>query len=181
MSKARFLFILTLFIVGLSAVPSWADTDYPCLDTCIKSGRAAAACLPQCSQDQIKGHQQQKPSQTDYRCLNLCVNGGKPAAACLSQCTYNQSGTKSAANKAATGSLGMQSPPNMAEGAWGASHDVLHAPVPAGDMILVAPSKSLQPSADKNYGCLQQCLHDGMQYEMCDQNCSAVTPEFKAN
>jgi len=170
MRKTLFLCVVALGAAQIFVAPSWADTDYPCLDACVKGGKTASACLSLCTHDQTADRQK---SETDYRCLNLCTRGGKPAAACLSQCTY----TKATGN--ASNNL-RPSPPAMAEGAWASSHDVLQAPVPVGDTILIAPSLRALAKPDKNYACIPQCLHDGMQVELCNQNCAAVTPEFNA-
>lgn len=168
MKKIILAFIFTVLLCGFYA-QARAETDYPCLNTCIKSGKTAALCLPQCTREDPAAHQRPKPSVTDYRCFNLCTSGGKPAAACLSQCTYVPSS-----------SAKLNLSPSPAEGAQAASHNVLQAPVPAGNTLLFSPHPVQTATPTKNYSCIAQCLHDGMQEELCNQNCIGVTPEFNA-
>jgi hypothetical protein len=155
----------------LGAGPSWADIDYACVNTCAGTGKAPTACLAKCTtQDQPSDQSMNQPinpaapqTRTDYRCVDLCVHGGKPASSCMSLCAYS-----------------VTSPPLTPDKTLSA-HDVLKAPTPAGDAILPSPDKTSKPESGKNYKCIQQCLRDGMQYQLCNTNCASVTPEYETN
>jgi len=166
MRKTILGFFCAALVAGFCAAAS-ADTDYSCLHSCIADGKAGSACLSQCSHNGTTGNQPPKPTLTDYRCLNLCTNAGKPATSCLSQCTYEPNP-----------STAPHVSPSPAEGAKAASHNVLQAPIPADDEVVLSSHSVHAGPADKNYTCIAQCLHEGMQVEMCNQNCVGVTPEF---
>lgn len=174
MKKLLWQFALVLLFVGLFHVPAQADTDYLCLNNCMQGGKASATCMPLCANDKI-GNQKPKKTSTDYRCFSLCTNGGKSASSCLSQCTYSKSVST---GDATNGSGAVYAPPPLVGSTKTQSRNVLHAPVPAGDAY-VPPSQAIQTTKpSKDYVCIAQCLHDGMQPELCNQNCAAVTPEF---
>jgi hypothetical protein len=92
----------------------------------------------------------------DQRCLSQCVNGGGFAAKCLPECTYNdaQKSGKSSDTLATS------------------THDVFVAPKPAGNEILLPAQAAKNLGPDKDYACVNQCLHDGGQYDRCSQHCT---------
>jgi len=155
----RLLFLAATFAFVFGAAPLWADVDYPCLNACAATGKASTACLTQCTHDQpaVSSHMR-----TDYRCVDLCVEGGKPASSCMSRCSYNVATAPATPNQVLS------------------AHDVLQAPVPAGDTILPPHDITSKPESSKDYKCIQQCVRDGMQYQLCNTtNCAAITPEYE--
>jgi hypothetical protein len=164
MSKNLLIFAV---LAGLTfAQAAWADVDYPCFNACVKDGKApASTCLGQCTKAANNA-----PTATDYRCLTLCKEGGESSSACMSRCSYNPEPASSSASGA------IPSPRKPADMAI-SNHNVLQAPVPTDSVILAPLAKTTSAAPDKNYACIEQCLHDGMQYQLCNQNCAAVTPE----
>lgn len=156
----KLLPLVAVLVFVFWAGPLWADIDYPCLNACSATGKASTACLAQCTHDPPSANEALR-TRTDYRCVNLCVQGGKPASSCMSRCTYDVSAAPSSPNEVLS------------------AHDILQAPVPAGDTILPSPDKVSKPAAGKDYKCIQQCLRDGMQYQLCNTNCAGVTPEYE--
>lgn len=101
---------------------------------------------------------------TDYRCLNLCVNNGSAAVACRQQCAYDQPGQDAKAH---------------AHAASPKAHKIFNAPQPLNGIALTPPTaakiRGVQAKTNvsgKDYRCIQQCLQNGLQYQLCDQNCA---------
>ena len=94
----------------------------------------------------------------DYQCLNTCIADGKTSTACRVQCEYNKPEVKKpAANKH--------------------SHKVFEAPKPIDGIVLNNPhAKKAKPKADLDYACLNLCLKNGLQYQMCSEQCDKAKP-----
>jgi hypothetical protein len=90
----------------------------------------------------------------DQLCLKNCVASGASSNVCLPQCTYGQTATTTS-----------KTAPNLAP------HRILKAPVPVGNTIIMGHKPTPIPPT-KDYACLQQCLHDGATYGLCDQRCT---------
>ncbi|HUY67838.1 MAG TPA: hypothetical protein VMV79_00875 [Alphaproteobacteria bacterium] len=108
----------------------------------------------------------------DYRCLDLCMKQGASSSSCLAECTYD---------KPPPLTDGVESDDMTAVPQQQATHDLVQAPVPAGNkIILPAPTAasamtSAHPGID--YGCVNRCLHTGMQYDTCKGMCPEILPE----
>jgi hypothetical protein len=107
---------------------------------------------------------------TDYRCLNLCTNSGRGASQCMTQCSYVKAvpGTTmpGMVSGTATGST-------TAPGASNTNvHNLIEAPVPAGDEILLQRHVSQLGGSGTNYRCVGQCTKAGMQYQLCTSRCA---------
>lgn len=93
---------------------------------------------------------------TDYRCLQACVGGGKSSAACMEECAYEEQDD--------------QAPKPTREEAYTPREFDTMRPATK----LVPPSdtpKPQKPKPEKDYICMSECLHDGMQYQMCEKRC----------
>jgi hypothetical protein len=90
---------------------------------------------------------------TDQACLRACIEGGGNEYTCLPTCAYNTPQTPSKP----------------------LSHNVLKAPEPVEDIVLPPPSSAKTKPSDMDYACLTQCLQNGMQYQLCRQNCAKET------
>ena len=96
----------------------------------------------------------------DQRCLNLCVANGDSGGNCLPKCTYNESSAKHS-----------NAIPNAAAMAAPDPHNVFSAPKPAGDIML--PTHTAKQNAhSKDYVCINQCLQQGGQYDLCNKTCT---------
>lgn len=92
----------------------------------------------------------------DQKCLSQCFSGGNSSASCLPFCTYNLKPT--------------QLQPNAPGVIIGQSHKLLEAPVPSSELLLSSPAVGKAPS--KDYACVNQCVKDGWQYNLCEQRCT---------
>ena len=88
---------------------------------------------------------------TDYRCLNLCVNGGKSPYACRQQCTLID------------GALKQQEEAGL-------SHKLFDAPQVSNTVVLPNAKHATPPP--KDYQCINQCLQQRMNYDLCNITCA---------
>ncbi|HEU0117739.1 MAG TPA: hypothetical protein VFR09_03820 [Alphaproteobacteria bacterium] len=118
----------------------------------------------------------------DYRCLNLCKNNGQPTSVCMTQCSYN---VPHAANVApppvmnsgvVTQSITPKATINdpIAEAYPVPNHNLLGTLRQGDDTILLQPhtaATSTSDNPDRDYTCLNQCLQNGMRYQLCNESC----------
>jgi hypothetical protein len=98
----------------------------------------------------------------DQRCLSLCVSDGGSGNSCLQKCTYNDPLAKPRTNAI----------PNPSANGSADPHNVLEAPKPMGGEILMPTHKAKQTTHSKDYTCINQCLQQGGQYDLCSKTCT---------
>jgi hypothetical protein len=102
-------------------------------------------------------------AEVDYRCLNMCIGNGKSSPACMDQCTYNKPLARLRPHIDAVGTP----PPDP--------HKVFKAPIPLSGMVVAHKDKNTgTQKPDKDYACYMQCLQNGMQPRMCNEQCTGV-------
>lgn len=93
----------------------------------------------------------------DYRCLTLCKNAGGITGACVNQCSYTPK-AKTATPK----------------GQEGKAHNTFDAPV--SPSVAAATPRTVKPPVDRtlntSHVCIQSCMRDGLQYGMCEAQCT---------
>jgi hypothetical protein len=98
----------------------------------------------------------------DQHCLSLCIAGGTNSSNCMDKCTYDVEKEKSRSKAI----------PNPAAKNLADPHNVLEAPRPAGDEIMLPSKKQpLHKTHSKDYVCLNNCLQGGGQYDLCSKSC----------
>lgn len=108
---------------------------------------------------------------TDYRCLSDCIKAGRTAYACFATCSYP----------------GEASPPLQPQGPAQkqSAHSPFTAPAPSSEIVVPGfsplpagtPASRLSPTTQPlgpstNFRCVNSCLANGYQHELCVQNCS---------
>ncbi len=91
---------------------------------------------------------------TDYQCLNSCVNSGETSAKCLQKCSYKNSKNE-AENRTAKRK----------------GYEQFAAPVPTKKIILPNSMSKSGVKSNKDYACFDQCLKQGLQYQLCEEKC----------
>jgi hypothetical protein len=98
----------------------------------------------------------------DQHCLSLCVASGENSSSCMDKCVYQSQEEKPKSNAI----------PNAASKSLTDPHNVLHAPVPTGDLLLPTKQKKQAKPRSKDYVCLNACLQNGGQYALCNKTCT---------
>jgi hypothetical protein len=98
----------------------------------------------------------------DQRCLNLCIANGESGTTCLPKCTYNESHSKQHSNAI----------PNAAATQAPDPHNVFTAPKPTDGEIIMPQHTAKKNNASKDYICINQCLQQGGQFDLCNKSCT---------
>ena len=103
----------------------------------------------------------QARADTDQRCLSACINGGQGASVCMPQCTYNAKPKGDAA--AAADDQDVTTNP----------YRVLDTLTPVeGSVVVSEPQRPASQQAALDRSCVETCLKQGLQYDLCNQRCT---------
>lgn len=92
----------------------------------------------------------------DYSCLNACIRNGDGSGNCMKSCTYI--------------------PPlkerGLTRGPKKDAHDQFSS-LHRSDKIRIEKKAITPELLNKNYSCVMTCLKNGMQYQLCQNACTA--------
>jgi hypothetical protein len=161
-----YLCIRLLFIwsIGIEAL---ANTDYVCLDACIKHEEKKSSCLLKCTYDDSSSRTIKPSVSSNPSCLQTCIKNGGQSAVCVPQCTTLSSSL-------ATSPLPAAKSPSFA------THQLLKPPLPNKELLLPKHSPPSH-STSINYTCLNLCLQGKLQYSLCSQRCEIKSSPFSSH
>jgi hypothetical protein len=86
--KTLFIWLLSFLVV----TPTFAATDYTCLNDCLSKGYTYQYCKEACSYDTTPSEPDPtiipREPKTDYACLNDCLSKGNMYEYCKEACSY---------------------------------------------------------------------------------------------
>lgn len=96
-------------------------------------------------------------AEIDYRCLNNCVNNGANTSVCMPKCSYTMrnKSTTSPAHKA------KKDPHNQ------------FSTIESTESIIIKPHQTQNTHSTDNYYCISNCLKEKLQYNFCEDKCTA--------
>jgi len=97
----------------------------------------------------------------DQMCLKQCISAGQGSSNCLGRCTY--------------GSATAVAPKPFAMDQYTSPNRVFGRLQPAPPPPLLPSHPAPVASVDRDYVCLNQCVHGGSPYQMCEARCAKPT------